>query len=139
MNGLNVVMLIGNVGREPDVRQLPSGRVAANFTLATNMRWKNQAGGAETKTEWHRVVAYGPVAETVRTYLHKGKQVFVQGRLSTRNYKDKNGATAYITEVIMQGMLMLGRKGPGDAPATLGAEDRENPELADYPLDGLPA
>ncbi len=112
MSSLNVVMLIGHLGREPEVRQLPSGKPVANFSMATSLKWKNGEGTLESKTDWHRVVAFGNLAEVVRSYLHKGKQVFVEGRLQTRSYTDKSGARAFSTEIILQRMLMLGKKEP---------------------------
>lgn len=135
MSGLNVVMLIGNLGKEPEMRFMANGKPVARFTLATNQRWKNNTGGVETRTEWHRVVAFGPQAEVVHSYLKKGKQVFVEGRLSTRSYTDKNGAKASTTEIILQRMVMLGRKDAvaedhPSGPAEMTAES-EDLQMAD--------
>lgn len=136
MSSLNLVMLIGNLGREPEVRHLSDGRPVARFSLATTMKWKNQAGGLESRTEWHRVVAFGVLADTVRNYLTKGKQVFVEGRLTTRSYTNKSGSKMFTTEVILQRLLMLGRKAGGDAglPPSSPAEAPTSDNLPDDPL-----
>ncbi|MBI2840266.1 MAG: single-stranded DNA-binding protein [Acidobacteria bacterium] len=136
MSSLNVVMLIGRLGGEPERRSMPNGRPFAKFSLATNQRWKNQTGGVETKTEWHRVVAFGPLAETVCAYLTKGKHVFVEGRLSTRSYTDKSGAKAYATDVIMQRMLMLGRKGAGE-PSTSSPPAEHSADAPQHEEEGI--
>ncbi len=126
MSSLNMVMLIGNLGRDPEVRHLPDGRPVANFSLATSLRWKNVSGEVEARTDWHRVVAFGGLADTVQRYLHKGKSVFVEGRLQTRSYMNKSGSKAYTTEIILRRMLMLGRKPDGEAgPATEVEADEE--------------
>ncbi len=110
MSDLNVVMLIGRLGRDPELRRWPSGRPVTRFSLATGQRWKNESGGLDTRTDWHRIVAFGKVAERAQEFLRKGKQVFVEGRLQTRSYQDKNGSKAFSTEVVLRQMVLLGKK-----------------------------
>ncbi len=117
--GLNKVMLIGRLGKDPDVRYTQDGRAVANFTLATNEDWKDKATGEKKeKTEWHRVVAFGKLGEICGEYLCKGKQVYIEGKLQTRTW-DKDGVTRYTTEVVASDMQMLDAKNAsgGYAPA----------------------
>lgn len=109
---LNKVMLIGNLGRDPEVRSTPSGQPVATFSIATSRRWKDKEGNRQEQTEWHNIVAWGRTAEVCGQYLHKGKQVYVEGRLQTRSWDDKQtGVKKYKTEVICDVMQMLGQKG----------------------------
>lgn len=86
MSGVNKVILIGNVGKDPEIRQLPDGRAVANFSLATSESWKDkQSGQKQQRTEWHRLSAFGPLAEIIGKYVHKGSQIYVEGKLSTRD------------------------------------------------------
>jgi len=108
MASVNKVILVGNLGADPEVRHTPSGRAVANFSLATTEQWSNKDGGREEKTEWHRIVAWGRLGEICGEYLNKGKQVFIEGRLQTRSWEDRDGNKKYTTEVIAQNMQMLG-------------------------------
>ena len=108
MASVNKVILVGNLGRDPETRQLPSGETVANITLATTESWKDKSGNKQEKTEWHRVAFYGRIAEIVSEYLKKGSQVYVEGRLQTRKWTDKTGQEKYTTEVIANEMKMLG-------------------------------
>lgn len=111
MASLNKVMLIGNLGQDPDVRYTQSGQPVANFNIATNERWTNkQTGNAEERTEWHRIVVWGKLAELCKEYLHKGSTVFVEGRLQTRDWTDKDGNKRYTTEVVAQNVKFIGRR-----------------------------
>ncbi|RLA20986.1 MAG: single-stranded DNA-binding protein [Gammaproteobacteria bacterium] len=113
---LNKVMLIGNLGSDPDGRFLPNGNQVVNFNVATTMRWKDkQSGERKEKTEWHRVIIFGKLAEICVKYLHKGSQVYVEGRLQTRKWQDKAGVDKYTTEIIADTMNMLGGHGDGAA------------------------
>jgi single-strand DNA-binding protein len=106
---LNKVFLMGNLGRDPEVRTTTSGQTVANFTVATSRRWKDRDGNRQEKTEWHNVVVWGKQAEIARQYLTKGKQVFIEGRLETRSWEDKtHGDKRYRTEVICDNFQMLG-------------------------------
>ena len=118
MAGLNKVMLIGNVGRDPEMRTFPSGDQVANVTIATTDKWKDkQTGEMKEATEWHRVVFNGRLAEIVGQYLRKGSQVHVEGSLRTRKWTDKDGIEKYTTEIRADQMQMLGSRqgmgGPG--------------------------
>ena len=108
MGGINKVMLIGNLGQDPETRAMPSGRLVASFSIATNRRYKDKEGQPQERTEWHRVVAYGRTAEVSRDYLQKGRQVFVEGRLQSREWQDKEGHKRTTTEVIIENLQLLG-------------------------------
>ena len=114
MAGLNKVMLIGNLGRDPELRYTQNGQAVANFTLATNESWNNKSGEREERTEWHRIVVWGKQAEVARDYLAKGRQLFVEGRIQTREWEDKEGQKRFTTEVIASNFVMLGRRDGGD-------------------------
>jgi len=111
--GVNKVILLGRLGGEPESRQAGSTTVA-NFTIATSEKFKNQQGELQEKTEWHRVVAWGRLAEICKEYLHKGSQVYVEGRLQTRNW-EKEGVKQYTTEIVISDMQMLDGKPSGQA------------------------
>jgi len=115
MASVNKVILIGNLGRDPEVRYAPSGAAICNVTIATSRQWKNKdSGERQEETEWHRVVFYDRLAEIAGEYLKKGKSVYVEGRLKTRKWTDKDGVDKYTTEIIAQEMTMLGgREGMG--------------------------
>jgi single-strand DNA-binding protein len=111
---LNKVMLIGNLGRDPEVRSTTSGQQVANFTLATNRRWVDKAGQRQEQTEWHQIVCWGKQAEIAAQYLTKGKQIFVEGRIQTRSWDDRqSGEKKYRTEIICENFQMLGQRGGG--------------------------
>jgi len=118
MASLNKVMLIGNLGKDPEVRYTGSGQAVASFSLATSERFKNkQSGEWEEKTEWHRVTLWGKQAEVAGEYLAKGKTVFIEGRLQTRKWTDRDGNEKYTTEIVGERMQMLGGKGDGGGGA----------------------
>ncbi|MEI8102255.1 MAG: single-stranded DNA-binding protein [Chlorobium sp.] len=107
--GLNKVMLIGHLGNDPESRTTTSGQSVANFTLATNENFKDSSGNVQERTEWHRIVVWGKLAEICAQYLKKGRQVYVEGRLQTRNWDDpKSGEKKYTTEIVCSEMQMLG-------------------------------
>ena len=114
--GINKVILIGNLGADPDVRYTASGAAVSNINLATTESWRDkESGEQQEKTEWHRVVFFGRLAEIVAEYLRKGSQVYVEGRLQTRKWQDKEGNDRYTTEIVANEMQMLGgRPGGGD-------------------------
>ncbi len=119
--GVNKVILIGNLGRDPEVRYTPNGMAVANITLATSESWKDkQTGENQERTEWHRIVLFGRLGEIAGEYLRKGAKVYIEGRLQTRKWQDKNGQDRYTTEIIADSMQMLDSKGGGpqhtDAP-----------------------
>ena len=111
MNALrNKVQLIGNLGNDPEVITLDSGKKLAKFSIATNESYKNAQGEKVTDTQWHNVVAWNKTAEIAEQYLSKGKEVAVEGKLTTRSYEDKEGIKKYITEIVVNELLMLGGK-----------------------------
>jgi single-strand DNA-binding protein len=114
-SGLNKAILIGNLGKDPEIRYTPSGLGVANFNIATSENWTNKEGQRETRTEWHRIVAFGKLAEICGEYLSKGKQVYIEGRLQTRDWEDQNGVKRYTTEIVANQMLMLGSRESSDS------------------------
>ena len=115
MASVNKVILVGNLGRDPEVRYMPSGDAVANFAVATSLKYKNKAGEIVEETEWHRVSMFGRLAEIAGEYLKKGKSVYLEGRLKTRKYTDKDGVEKYATEIVVSDMQMLGgREAGGD-------------------------
>jgi len=111
--GVNKVILIGNLGGDPELRTTPGGTSVATFTLATNETWNDKDGQRQERTEWHRIVAWGRLAEICGQYLSKGRQVYIEGRLQTRSWEDKQGNQRKTTEVIAREMQMLGGRGEG--------------------------
>lgn len=112
---INKVILIGNLGRDPEVRSTPSGQPVANFTLATSRRWRDKNGQKQEQTEWHQVVVWGKQAEVAGQYLTKGKQIYLEGRLQTRSWDDRQtGEKRYRTEVICENFQMLGSARGGE-------------------------
>ena len=123
MASVNKVILIGNLGRDPEVRYMPDGGAITNISIATTENWKDKNGEKQEKTEWHRVAFFGKLAEIAGEYLKKGSQVYVEGRLQTRKWQDKDGNDKYTTEIVADRMQMLGsRQGMG------GGGDRDAPE-----------
>ena len=122
-SGLNKAILIGNLGRDPEVRYTPSGVAVANFSIATSETWTNKDGEKETRTEWHRIVAFGRLGEICGEYLSKGRQIYIEGRIQTRDWEDREGIKRYTTEIVANQMLMLGTRDQaesarsGDAPS----------------------
>ena len=127
MASINKVILIGNLGKDPEVRYMPSGRAVANVTIATNEVWKDRnTGEKQERTEWHNVVFYSPHAEVVGQYLRKGSSVFVEGRLQTRKWQDKNGQDRYTTEIIANEMKMLGGRGDQSSGSASDSQSKES-------------
>ena len=118
---LNKVMLIGNLGRDPEVRSTPSGQNVASFSLATNRKWKDRDGNRQEQTEWHNIVVWGRQAEIAGQYLTKGKQIYVEGRIQTQSWDDKqSGEKKYRTEIVCDRFQMLGSRGSSDSYAGSG-------------------
>jgi single-strand DNA-binding protein len=128
MASVNKVILIGNLGRDPETRYMPDGGAITNISIATTDTWKDKQGEKQEKTEWHRVAFFGKLAEIAGEYLKKGSQVYVEGRLQTRKWQDKDGVDKYTTEIIADRMQMLGsRQGMGGGGADRGEPpDRES-------------
>jgi single-strand DNA-binding protein len=123
MASVNKVILVGNLGKDPEVRYLPSGDAVANITLATSSKYKAKTGEMVEETEWHRVTFFGKLAEIAGQYLKKGRPVYVEGRIKTRKYTDKDGVEKYATDIIANEMQMLGgREGMGEPSGAGGGE-----------------
>ena len=112
---VNKVIIVGNLGKDPEVRFTPGGKAVAKFPVATSERWTDQDGNKQERTEWHNVVVWGKQAETCGQYLAKGRQVFVEGSIRTRQYDDKDGNKRYITEIVARDVRFLGGGGRGAA------------------------
>lgn len=128
--GINKVILVGNLGNDPEIRYMPNGGAVANITIATSDSWRDKATGEQReKTEWHRVVLFGKLAEVAGEYLRKGSQVYIEGQLQTRKWQDQSGQDRYSTEVVVQGfngvMQMLGGRGQGGAPVSGGQPQQQ--------------
>ena len=119
MTGVNKVILIGNLGKDPEIRHLDNGRAVANFSLATSENYKNREGEKVTTTEWHNIVLWTPLAEIAEKYLNKGNQIYLEGKLTNRSYEDKEGNRKYITEVVGQNLTMLGGRASASESSTL--------------------
>lgn len=148
--GVNKVILVGNLGQDPELRYTGSGTAVCNLRLATNESYKNSDGETVEKTEWHSIVTWGRLAEICNEYLNKGSQVYFEGSLQTRSYEDKDGNTRYVTEVKAREMMMLSGRGASDSlePSTAAqpavqsaAASQENgkpDEMTFEPDDDLP-
>ena len=137
MAGVNKVILVGNLGADPEIRYTPSGTAVANFRLATSETRTNKEGQKETKTEWHRIVTFGKLAEICGEYLSKGKQVYIEGRIQTRSWDDKDGNKKYMTEIVANTMQMLGGKdssGQAAAPSEGPGYEMPPSDIDDVPF-----
>jgi single-strand DNA-binding protein len=126
MASINKVILIGNLGADPEIRYTSNGTAVANFRIATNERWTNQNGEKEERTEWHRIVAFGRLGEICGEYLSKGKPVYIEGRLQTRTWEDRDGNQRTTTEIVATAMQMLGGGGGGSQ-----SQNKEDPSSLD--------
>ena len=122
MASVNKVILVGNLGKDPETRYMPSGDAITTITLATTDRFKDKGGEKQERTEWHRVVFFGKLAEIAGEYLKKGRPVYVEGRLQTREW-EKDGVKRYTTEIVANEMQMLGSRGEGGGGGSWGGED----------------
>jgi len=127
MASVNKVILVGNLGKDPEVRYMPNGEAVCNFSIATTDSWKDKAGAKQERTEWHNIVMYRKLAEIAGEYLKKGRPVYVEGRLQTRKWQTKEGQDRYTTEIIADQMQMLGgREGGGAAASYDGGMDQSS-------------
>lgn len=133
---VNKVILIGNLGKDPELRYTSSGVAVASFTLATNESWKDQDGTMQERTQWHNIVAWRKLAEICGEYLKKGGKIYLEGKLQYRSYDDKNGVKRYVTEIVLDEMLMLDSKGStqGSTDATSPREDAAPEPGGDLPF-----
>ena len=146
MASVNKVILVGNLGRDPELRYIPSGQAVANFTVATNERWRDKEGNNQERTEWHRIVVWGKSAENCAQFLQKGRSVYVEGKLQTQEWEDKEGNKRKTTEVVAQTVQFLGGRGgtePGGGPtggsgssgsSSSGGESSGPPPSSDVPF-----
>jgi single-strand DNA-binding protein len=142
--GVNKVILVGNLGADPEVRFTPGGQAVAKFSIATGESWKDKNGQKQERTEWHRIVVWGKLAELCGEYLAKGRQCYVEGRLQTREWTDKEGKKNYTTEVVAQNVTFLGgRAGEGASPGPrrAGTDNEFGPPPSGYdePGPGMPS
>jgi single-strand DNA-binding protein len=139
--GINKVILVGNLGADPEVRYMPSGGAVANITVATSESWKDkQTGEQQDRTEWHRVVFFNRLAEIVGEYLRKGSKVYVEGSLRTRKWQDQAGVERYTTEIVAAEMQMLDGKGAGAGAASSNAPmHHAQPSHSSSPMAAAPA
>ena len=112
-HGVNKVILIGNLGQDPEIRYMPNGKAVANLSIATSESWNDQQGQKQEKTEWHRITAYDKLADIIGEYVKKGSKIYVEGKLQTRKWQDQQGQDKYTTEVIINQMQMLDGKRDG--------------------------
>lgn len=123
--GINKVILVGNLGADPDTRYMPSGKAVTNIRVATSESWKDkQTGDTQERTEWHGIVMYDKLGEIAAEYLRKGSQVYIEGKLRTRKWQDKEGKDRYTTEIIADQMQMLGSRGGGGGGSSEPREPR---------------
>jgi single-strand DNA-binding protein len=131
MSGVNKAILVGRLGNDPEVRYTPDGTAVANFSIATSEEWKDKdTGEKKERTEWHRIVAWRKLGEICGEYLSKGRQVYIEGKLQTRSWEDKDGNTKYTTEIIASDVQFLGNR-DSDATQREGATDRSTPQPED--------
>lgn len=134
---VNKVILVGNLGKDPELRYTPSGTAVVTFPLATTERYKDRDGQRQEKTEWHNIVAWRQLAEICGKYLHKGKQVYIEGKIQTRSYDDRDGNKRYMTEIVVDQMQMLGSRddnqqggGYGSSGSGAGGQDNRRDQAA---------
>ena len=130
MSSVNKVILVGWLGADPEVRYTPNGQPVATFRIATSERWTDKNGERQERTEWHRIVAFGKLAEICGEHLKKGRQVYVEGRLQTRSYEDRDGIKRYVTEIAAQDVVFLGSKTSSSGKG----QDDSPPEEEDLPF-----
>ena len=139
MAGINKVILVGNLGKDPEVRTLENGAKVANFTLATSESYKNRDGQRVTQTEWHNIVLWRGLAEIAEKYLRKGNQVYIEGKIKTRSWDDKDGVKRYTTEILGDNLTMLGgKRDMEESEAAPASAENAAPEDAVDEKDDLP-
>ena len=137
-NSLNKVILIGNLGQDPEARFTPQGTAVTNLSVATNESWKDQSGETQDRTEWHRVVMYGRMAETASEYMKKGQMVYVEGRLHTREWEDKNQIKRRTTEISCDNFTKLGKRADNTGADRAAPDAVPNPKSDSESDDDLP-
>ena len=137
-NSLNKVILIGNLGQDPEARFTPQGTAVTSLSVATNESWKDQSGEKQDRTEWHKVVMYGRMAETASEYMKKGQMVYVEGRLHTREWEDKNQIKRRTTEISCDNFTMLGKRSDNTGSDRVAPDAAPNPKSDSESDDDLP-
>lgn len=132
---VNKAILLGNLGKDPELRYTPSGKAVATFSLATSERWTGQDGQKNESTTWHNIVVWGKQAEVMKEYLAKGRQVYIEGRISNRSYDDKDGNKKYISEIVVQNFSFVGGRG-GDGPRDQSASGAPSADMPPPPSGG---
>jgi single-strand DNA-binding protein len=132
MASVNKVIIVGNVGKDPEARFMPNGDAVANFSVATTDTWKDKSGVKQSKTEWHNIVAYRKIAEIIKEYVKQGNPIYIEGRLQTRKWQAKDGTDRYSTEIIADQMQMLGSKASGDNGNTPSQDRKPNEQNSDF-------
>ena len=135
---LNKALIIGNLGRDPEMRYTQGGQAVTNFSVATGPRWAGPDGEQREDTEWHRIVAWGKLAEICNEYLGKGSSVYIEGRIQTRQYEDREGITRYSTEIVAREMQMLGRRPQSDGGDSGGGDGSDDPGGEPIDVDDMP-
>ena len=131
---INKAILIGNLGKDPELRYTSAGVAVATFSVATNESWKDQDGNVQERTQWHNIVAWRKLAEICSEYLKKGSRLYLEGRIQYRNYDDKNGVKRYVTEIVLDQMVMLDSRGAGASSAS--SSEADAPPTAEEPAGG---
>jgi single-strand DNA-binding protein len=125
--GVNKVIIVGNLGNDPEIRYMPDGNAVANVSIATSESWKDQQGVQQERTEWHKVTMYRRLAEIAGEYLKKGSQIYIEGKLQTRKWQDQQGNDRYTTEIIADNMQMMGAGGQGNGQNARGSNYQQSP------------
>lgn len=135
MASVNKAILIGNLGRDPEIRYTPSGQAVASFTIATSEKWRDKDGQMQERTDWHNIVCWGRQAELANQYLKKGRPVYLEGRIQNRSYDDKEGNKKYISEIVVQRLQFLGGRPEDGGAASSGGGTGTHQELPEMPPD----
>lgn len=129
MAGINKVIIVGNLGKDPEIKSMPNGGAVCNITVATSETWKDKnTGDKQEKTEWHRIVMFRKLAEIAGEYLKKGAQVYIEGKLQTRKWQDQQGQDRYTTEIVADQMQMLGGRGNGGSQSSQPSQQNQAPQ-----------
>lgn len=136
MKSINKVILIGHVGKQPEIRYMQNGAPVANFSLATNEYWTSNTGEKQERTEWHKIVAWRRLAEFAQQYIQKGSYLYIEGKIQTRNWEDRDGSKRYMTEIIANEIGLLDKK--SGASMGQGASENMGSGPGDIPIDSLP-
>lgn len=137
MAGVNKVILVGNLGKDPEVRHLEGGASVANFPLATSESYKDRNGNRVDQTEWHNVVVWRGLADVAEKYLKKGNQVYIEGKIRTRSWDDKDGVKRYTTEIVADQMTMLGRRDENQMGGGMANQNQPNQNMGSAPMNNM--